>query len=130
MDYSLLLIKIRDTENDRKESIDQMPALVYVKQKDGGNILEIKEMDLNPIKDLIDRRMKMLTQKKIIRRLSASRHEHPKNNSFAYNHALNRITAPLNLSHDVDNRNSTTELFENESDFSETEIVRIKNERD
>jgi len=52
MDYSLLLIKARNPDfnkssNDSKEEpkLQRMPALVYVKSKQGGNMLVLRETD-------------------------------------------------------------------------------------
>lgn len=48
MDYSLLLIKVKNEEK-KENPLKRMPALVYVKQKNGINQLQMKQIDESKI---------------------------------------------------------------------------------
>ncbi|CDW79635.1 phosphatidylinositol phosphate kinase pipk5 [Stylonychia lemnae] len=44
MDYSLLLIKVKNTKQPN-DKIKRMPALIYIKQKNGNNRLQLRQLD-------------------------------------------------------------------------------------
>ena len=50
MDYSMLFIKVKMTKKCNDTGLKRMPALVYIRSKDGNNELQLREIDDAPLK--------------------------------------------------------------------------------